>query len=146
VLAPGRAERLIDRYAGATTVVIGGHSLGGAMAARFANRLPGRVDGLVLMGAFSAQGDDLSGADLEALVLAAEHDGLATLEEVRQGLSRVPVGTQLTVVHGAVHAFFGRYGPQRGDGVPTVERSAAEAQIAVSIGSFLVDVTARAQP
>jgi len=138
VLAPDRAEVLLEAFAGETPrTVLAGHSLGGAMAARFVRRHPGAVDALVLMGAFSAQGDDLSGTLLPTLVLAAEHDGLATLEEVRAGMARLPAGARLEVLEGAVHSFFGRYGPQRGDGIPTVTRGAAEARIVRAVEAFL---------
>lgn len=136
VLAPNRAERLLALAEG-TRVVLGGHSLGGAMAARFAARHPEAVSGLVLMGAFSAEGDDLSALPLEVLVLAAEHDALATLAEVRGGLARLPPTAQLAVIRGAVHSFFGRYGPQRGDGLPTVTRAAAETQIVRALAGFV---------
>ena len=104
--APNRAEEL-SVLADGKRVVIGGHSLGGAMAARFVARRPDAASGLVLMGAFSAEGDDLSALPLRVLVLAAENDGLATLSEVRAGLSRLPDTAELTVVGGAVHSFFG---------------------------------------
>ena len=35
------------------------------------------------------------------------------------GLKRLPAGSQLVQIDGGVHSFFGRYGPQAGDGVPT---------------------------
>jgi len=141
VLARDRAGALIrDRRDGEATVVIAGHSLGGAMAASWAARHEGSADGLVLMGAYPAPGDDLAGHDLATLVLAAEHDGLATLGEVREGMERLPGRAGIEIVGGAVHAFFGRYGPQRGDGLPTVPRSVAEAEIAGALEAFLASV------
>lgn len=136
VTAPNRAEKLL-RLAEGKNVVLGGHSLGGAMAARFALRQPEAISGLVLMGAFGAEGDDLSALPLEVLVLAAEHDGLATLAEVRAGLTRLPDTARLAVLNGSVHSFFGRYGPQPGDGLPTVTRAAAERQLQGALGAFL---------
>ena len=137
VIAPDRASKLLDSLPNLPSrVVIGGHSLGGAMAARYALRNPNRVNGLVLMGAYSAGGDDLSGLTLPVLDLAAEHDGLATVAKVQDGLSRLPPDTQLETVDGSVHAFFGRYGPQRGDGIPTVTRTQAEAQITEDLRAF----------
>lgn len=136
VIAPDRAEKLLALGDG-KRIVLGGHSLGGAMAARYVTRHPDAVTGLVLMGAFSADNDDLSPLPLDVLVLAAEHDGLATLEEVRSGLARLPDTSRLTVIEGAVHSFFGRYGPQRGDGLPSVTRAAAERQVIAALSGFL---------
>ena len=135
VTTPNRADQLLPLAEG-KPVVLGGHSLGGAMAARYVVRQPNAATGLVLMGAYSAEGDDLSGLPLDVLVLAAEHDGLASLAEVRAGLGRLPESAQLTVVKGSVHSFFGRYGPQAGDGLPSVSRAAAEQQIIGTLRSF----------
>lgn len=136
VTAPNRAEKLLSLSEG-KNVVVGGYSLGGAMAARFALRHPEAVTGLVLMGAFSAESNDLSTLPLDVLILAAEHDGLVTLAEVRAGLTRLPETSQLTVIEGSVHSFFGRYGSQRGDGLPSVTRAAAERQITAALRGFL---------
>lgn len=136
VIAPDRATKVLEGLDVPSRVVIGGHSLGGAMAARYALRNAERINGLVLMGAYSAGNDDLSGLAIPVLDLAAEHDGLATVEKVRDGLSRLPPGTQLDIVDGSVHSFFGRYGPQQGDGLPTVTRAQAEAQITEDLRAF----------
>lgn len=138
VLAPGRAGRLLDGLdAVPDRVVLAGHSLGGAMAARYALRHPDAVDALVLMGAYSAGSDDLSGTELPVLDLAGEHDGLATVAKVTDGLTRLPADARLVVVPGSVHAFFGRYGPQAGDGRPSVPRAAAEGAIREALAGFV---------
>ena len=135
VSAPERAAKLLPLARG-RPVVIAGHSLGGVMAARFARKHAEQLSGLVLLGAYSADADDLRGSPLPTLVLAAEHDGLATLPEVRAELARLPAATRLTVIAGAVHSFFGRYGPQRGDGIPTVTRDAAEQHIVTALRHY----------
>ena len=53
------------------------------------------------------------------------------------GWALLPPDTRHVVVTGAVHAFFGRYGPQAGDGTPTVPRVAAETQISQAVEEFL---------
>ena len=134
VTDPNRADRLLPLAEG-KPVVLGGHSLGGAMAARYALRQPNAATGLVLLGAYSTDGDDLSGLPLDVLVLAAENDGLASLGEVRAGLGRLP-SAQLKVINGSAHSFFGRYGPQAGDGLPSVTRAAAERQTIGALRAF----------
>lgn len=137
VLDAGRAQRLVDHYAAGRPVVVGGHSLGGAMAAAWASDHPDAVAGLVLLAAYPPDGDDLTAAGFPALVLQAEHDLVADGDAVRGGLDRLPAGTDLVVVEGAVHSFFGRYGPQAGDGIPTVSRAEAEASIVAALTDFL---------
>lgn len=141
VLGRDRATRLIEgKRGGEGRVVVAGHSLGGAMAASWAASNASEIDGLILMGAYPPRSDDLSSVSLATLVLAAEFDGLATLAEVEDGLARLPAGTGVEVIGGAVHAFFGRYGPQRGDGLPTVQRSVAEREIAGAVEAFLAGI------
>jgi chromatin segregation and condensation protein Rec8/ScpA/Scc1 (kleisin family) len=61
---------------------VGGHSLGGAMAANFARKNPEQVRGLVLWAAYPAASDDLSSDQLAAVSIYGTRDGLATLEEI----------------------------------------------------------------
>lgn len=140
VAGVNRAEAVIARYAQGRPVVLAGHSLGGAMAAQYLSSRPGKVKGLILMGAYPAGNVNLkSQTKLKVLDLLAEHDTVAKASDVNGGLARLPAGTTLVTVRGSVHAFFGRYGSQRGDGQPTVARAEAEAQIVREITSFLRD-------
>jgi Lysophospholipase len=142
VLQPDRAASLISSYGRGKKVVVIGHSLGGAMAARFVadqdkwGSHP--VSGLVLLAAYPPSDDDLTDIPgLRTLVVDAEHDQVVNRSALADGLSRLPKGTKTVRLDGAVHAFFGRYGPQAGDGVPTVARSSAEEQLLGIIDDFV---------
>ncbi|UQN06818.1 alpha/beta family hydrolase [Deinococcus sp. QL22] len=136
----GRAATLIKQFGAGKRVILAGHSLGGAMAAQYARDHRAQLAGLILMGAYPAGNvslRDLAGTPLPVLSLLAEHDEVAAEADVRDGLKRLPTSARLTVIEGANHAFFGRYGPQKGDGLPTVTRAEAEAQIVAEIQGFL---------
>ncbi|MDB5046859.1 MAG: alpha/beta hydrolase [Deinococcus sp.] len=137
----GRADALIKQFGAGKRVILAGHSLGGAMAAQYAKDHRAQLAGLILMGAYPAGNvslRDLPGAPLPVLSLLAQNDKVAAETDVRDGLNRLPTTTtRLTVINGAVHAFFGRYGPQKGDGLPTVTRAEAEAQTVGEIRGFL---------
>ena len=137
VLGASRAEELIAEVGHGRPVVLAGHSLGGAMAASYAADHPDDVDGLVLLAAYPSTSTSLVDAHFPALSLLAEHDEVAAEADVRDGLTRLPADTELVVVPGAVHSFFGRYGPQSGDGQPTVSRAEAEGAIVDAIEAFL---------
>ncbi|MFC4453492.1 alpha/beta hydrolase [Deinococcus sonorensis] len=132
-----RADALIRKFGAGKTVVIAGHSLGGAMAAQYARGHRDQLSGMILMGAYPAGNVNLKESRLPVLSLLAEQDGVAEPADVRDGLNRLPASAQLTVIPGAVHSFFGRYGAQRGDGLPTVTRAAAEAGILRAVRAFL---------
>lgn len=140
ITSSNRADKFQDLMSQYDNVVLGGHSLGGAMAARYALNNADKLDALVLMGAFSAGSDDLSGLELPVQIQAAEHDGLATLAEVQEGMKRLPASSDLVVIQGAVHSFFGRYGPQKNDGVPTMSRHEAEHQIVSALKELLMNL------
>jgi len=106
---------------------LGGHSLGGAMAAAYLAEHTGDYCGLVLLAAYATV--DLSQSGLSTLSIYGSED--TVLDAVRYAECRTNLpqnGTEL-VLEGGCHAGFGCYGPQAGDGVPTIS---AEAQIAAT--------------
>lgn len=137
VLGVNRADALIGRFGAGRRVVLAGHSLGGAMAASYAARHAGKVNALILMAAYPAGNVNLRDQPLRVLSLLAERDGVADAADVRGGLNRLPDRARLSVIPGAVHSFFGRYGPQAGDGTPTVTRAEAETAILSEVRAFL---------
>ena len=97
--------------------VIGGHSLGGAMAAEYTLNNDDKIDGLVLWASFPADGADLSNFDIEAVSIFGSNDGLASPEEIQESAVRLPADTIFAEVNGGNHAQFGDYGTQSGDNV-----------------------------
>jgi hypothetical protein len=93
---------------------VGGHSLGGVRACQLASD----ADALVLFGSYCS--NDLSGSDLDVLSLAGSEDGLSTPEKIADARHLLPANAELIEIDGASHASFGDYGPQSGDGTPTI--------------------------
>jgi hypothetical protein len=123
-------NRSISRWA------IGGHSLGGAMAARFVHSDSTLFRGLVLYAAFPDVSNDVSKrTNLAVLSISASLDGLATPDEINKNKVLLPPNTQYLVLEGGNHAQFGSYGRQNGDKEATMSaeeqlRRTAEATIA----------------
>lgn len=132
-----RADKLLDALKPEVPVLMAGHSLGGAMISSYLADHPGKASGLILMAAYPPNGKDLSGQKLPVLTLAAEKDGLASMSDIDNSLKLLPPSTQKVVIEGSVHAFFGRYGPQQGDGLPTISRDVAEQKILSAITAFV---------
>ncbi|MDE7243059.1 MAG: alpha/beta hydrolase [Oscillospiraceae bacterium] len=97
---------------------IGGHSLGGAMAASYAADHAGQLDGLVLLAAYSTQ--DLSQSGLAVLSVYGSEDGVLDMEKYEQYRPNLPADATEVVIDGGCHAGFGHYGVQDGDGIPTI--------------------------
>lgn len=136
-LGIGRASQVIETFPEITRWAVGGHSLGGAMAAEYANNNPQKVDGLVLWASYPAENTDLSSLDLAVISIFGANDGLAMPEEVLSAQPRLPADTEFVEIPGGNHAGFGWYGPQRGDGNLEITKSALQARIVEATVSFL---------
>lgn len=117
VLGAEGAGAIITDFPEISAWAIGGHSLGGAMAAEYVSNNPGQVDGLALWAAYPAGNTDLSAEDIDAVSVYGDGDGVAAVSDVLDGAMRLPAGTVLVVIPGGNHTQFGRYGQglQRGD-------------------------------
>lgn len=109
------ARQEIDRW------VIGGHSLGGAMATSFIENNPGAVEGLLMWAAYPAASVDISGEGIFVTAIAGTADGLVSFREVSEARDRMPLSYEIVPIEGGNHAQFGAYGDQKGDGEATIE-------------------------
>lgn len=104
---------------------VGGHSLGGVAASSYADDHP--VTGLLLYASYPAS--ELARNDLIATSVSGSADALATPGDIAEAKPKLPEATRYVVVEGGIHAFFGDYGDQPGDGTPGISREDAQAQI-----------------
>lgn len=89
---------------------IGGHSMGGAAAAMYADANLDKVSGLVLLGAYAADNDYLQTSQLPVLSISGSEDGLSTPEKINQYRQNLPDTAQFIEIEGGNHAQFGVYG------------------------------------
>lgn len=101
------AQKVMDSYS-YDKWYIGGHSLGGAMAAVYAENRSD-ISGLVLLGAYPT-----SAPNCPALMVYGTCDGVVNRQKLEKGLAMENV-TRF-VIEGGNHAGFGCYGAQAGDG------------------------------
>ena len=127
VFGVNKADDVIAAYPDMRYWVIGGHSLGGSMAASYAKNNPGRVEGLVFWASYPADSDDLSKTDLKGLTTYGSNDLVLDMDNFNATLPQLPPGTIMQVIEGGNHAQFGNYGPQPGDGTATI--SSADQQL-----------------
>lgn len=121
VLDMNAAEGLTALYPEIERWMIGGHSLGGAMAAAYAAAHPQEFDALLLLGAYAAE--DLSGTEMAVLSVVGTEDGVLNREKYAQSMGHYPQRFMEVVLEGGCHAYFGDYGEQKGDGRATISRA-----------------------
>jgi dienelactone hydrolase len=114
------ALKIIEATPSIENWVIGGHSLGGAMAASLVYDEPELFKGLVLLASYPPENNDLSTTDIQALTIYGSNDGLATAQEIQISLTLLPTDTVNVLIDGGNHAQFGDYGLQTGDGTATI--------------------------
>jgi acetyl esterase/lipase len=136
-LASNRAAEVVRQFPSIENWVVGGHSLGGAMAAQFAAEHPQAVDGLALWAAYPAESNDLTGQDLDVISIYATQDGLATEAEIAASRDRLPEETVFVEITGGNHAGFGWYGPQSGDGTAEISQERQQALVVTASVRFL---------
>lgn len=141
VLGASRAGDVIAAYPEVTRWAIGGHSLGGAMAALYAYDHPETIAGLLLWAAYPAASNDLSSRDLPVVSLYGTRDGLATPDKIEGSRVLLPTGAQFIAIEGGNHAGFGRYGPQAGDLEAEISTDEQERQVVSGSLALLKAIT-----
>lgn len=132
VLNPNAADCIQEKYPEVPSWYMAGHSLGGAMAASYVSKHTEEYDGLILLAAYSTA--DLGGTALRAVSVYGSEDGVMNRDKYAKCRANLPEGFEEHVIDGGCHAYFGSYGPQDGDGVPSIsnqEQIARTAEIIV---------------
>lgn len=112
--ASDKADEVIAAFPEIQHWALGGHSLGGAMAARYVYTHPEKIQGLILWGSYPADTDSLAEQKLAVLSIYGSEDG--SVEKIESSVSLLPADTAWVRIEGGNHAQFGDYGLQPGDG------------------------------
>ena len=119
------AEEVISRFPEIQHWYVAGHSMGGAMASKFASEHPDQVDGLILMGAY-IYGD------------YPDEKTLTIYGSLNQSVEdHIDYTQNIVEIEGGNHAQFGNYGPQKGDPPAEISAEEQQAQTVAAIEAFL---------
>lgn len=125
IFDPNAAEDITPLFPEIRHWYIAGHSMGGAMASKFAAEHPDAVEGLILLGAY-IYGD-----------YPAENT-LTVYGSLNQSVEdRIDYTENVIEIEGGNHAQFGNYGPQKGDPPATISAQDQQAQTVEAIQKFL---------
>lgn len=121
------ATPVIEGFPNIEHWAIGGHSLGGAMAARYVQSNPTAIDGLVFWASYPDI--DLSDFELSAVSIYGTNDAVAQSSMVLEAVDRLPSETAFVAIEGGNHSQFGWYGLQPGDNTATISYENQQEQI-----------------
>jgi hypothetical protein len=137
VLQPNTAGNIIDSFPEIDTWVIGGHSLGGAMASVFSYNNPDKISGLILMASYPASSNDFSFKEIKVLSIYGSNDKIINQENFTQTRHLLPKDTAFIALEGANHSQFGDYGFQKNDGKADILKSTQQSLIVEAVIDFL---------
>ena len=129
IMGVDRADKVLEAHGDEHSLwIIGGHSLGGAMASQYASENAERIDGLLLFGSYPY-------AEYPEEKTLAIYGSLNT--SVEEELASQDYQGKTYVIEGGNHAYFGNYGEQAGDSVGEISREAQQRE-AVSVTVIFV--------
>ncbi|BDZ30568.1 alpha/beta hydrolase [Lactiplantibacillus sp. WILCCON 0030] len=136
VLAGNRAEMVPK--AARQNYVIGGHSLGGVMASRYAakHQTTG-LKGVYYLASYPDKKGSLQSSSLRVLSITASRDGVLNWQHYRENRRYLPKKTQYLTIRGGNHGGFGSYGHQKGDHQATITRASQQRQISTALINWL---------
>lgn len=137
-LSINKGDQVIDKYQSIDTWVVGGHSLGGTMAAKFASN-NNEVDGVVLLASYP-MGDELKDLGKDVLSVWGSKDGVLNYKNLISAKDNLPSDTTYVEIEGANHSQFGDYGLQKGDNEAIVSQDKQLSVTTKSILKFLKNV------
>lgn len=143
VFGAQQAKDVIAAYSDIRHWAIGGHSLGGSMAARFAYDNPDLIQGLALWASYPEESKNLADRDIVVASVYGTLDGLATVDKIDASRKLLPADTIWTAIEGGNHAQFGWYGAQAGDNEAAISREEQQQQTIAATLAVLNQISNR---
>ena len=116
ILGADKADDILSEY-DYNRWYLGGHSLGGAIAANYAAKQAQsencELEGLVLLAAYPTK--SLKDTNLSVITIYGSEDTVLNMSKVKEGRALMPQSYEEDVLSGGNHAQFGCYGAQKGD-------------------------------
>ena len=126
---PNVAAQIMAAYPEIDRWVIGGHSVGGAMAAQFTHTHSESIDGLAIWASYPPGNADLSDLALPVLSIYGSRETTVTDESVREREHLLPADTRYVRIEGGDHHQFGSYEIEPDEHRATVDRAIQHDQI-----------------
>ena len=105
------------------------------MAAAYIEDCDEAFEGLILLGSYSTA--DLSEDELSVLSIYGSEDLVMNREKYEENKGNLPLDFEEIVIEGGCHAYFGMYGAQEGDGVPSITNEEQIVLTAEAIAKFV---------
>ncbi len=130
-----RADGIMAEFPEIESWTIGGHSLGGAMAAEYAKNNPAKLGGLIMFASYPANNLDFVDFPIPILTIIGSKDpGSPEQEAFYQDISP---SARLFMIEGGNHRQYADYSFQKDDGIATISALEQQQQIIFATTEFL---------
>jgi len=131
---PSRANRILPLYSDIERWAIGGHSVGGAYACKYAKDFTRKVKGVVIWASYPSKRFRLDDTDLKVVSIYATNNPNCNADEIDANKPFLPADTVYVEIKGGNHTQFGYYDTspdpvQPGDGIAEISREKQQVQI-----------------
>jgi len=123
------ASEIIDYYPEINHWVIGGHSVGGAMAAQYTAKHPDVIEGLAIWASYPPNNADLSNLDIPVVSIYGSRELRVNDTSVGERKHLLPEDTCYSRIEGGDHHQFGSYEINPKDHLATISRESQHEQI-----------------
>jgi len=133
------ADEIITAYPDINCWVIGGHSVGGTMAAQYTSKHPAEISGLAIWASYPASSADLSGFDGPVLSVYGSLDPKVNDESITERKGLLPQDTRYVRIAGGDHHQFGSYLIKPEEHFAAISAESQQAQIIQATLDLLAD-------
>jgi len=135
VLDANRAGKIMGAYPGIKNWAVGGHSMGGAIAAAYVYKHPATVGGLFFIASYPAKMHALPDIHIPVTMLYGTHDFITRKSEFEASHERLPKHTDFVAIQGGDHYQFGSF--CNVDITATISRDEQQLQTVSAMQNFL---------
>jgi predicted esterase len=125
---PNVADEIVAFYPDIRRWVIGGHSVGGTMAAQYTNTHRDAIAGLAIWASYPAANADLTDAGIPVVLIYGSHDPRVNDDSVARRRYLLPADTRYVRIDGGDHHQFGSYEIKPQEHHATIGRAAQQEQ------------------
>lgn len=136
IFGQNKANSFIEEHPN-EAFVIGGHSLGGSFAARYAAEHKENLEGVFFLASYADRRGSLKNTDLSILQITGSDDGVLNWEDWENSKANLPEKTKYVSIEGGNHGQFGSYGMQKGDNQPAIAEEQQLEEVVAALGNWI---------
>lgn len=136
IFGQNKADSFIEEHPD-EAFVIGGHSLGGSFASRYATEHNEKLEGVFFLASYADEGGSVKNTDLSILQITGSDDGVLNWEDWENSKANLPEDTTYVSIEGGNHGQFGSYGMQKGDNQPAITEDKQLEEVVVALENWM---------